>query len=75
MTATVWSNIFNLASFRTSVNQMELNVLVADDIDVGVGERGALVLASRFGANGSVLVSSGFRAMSFRRQPLTDALR
>ena len=29
-----------------SVNQMELNVLVADDIDSSANERGALVLAS-----------------------------
>ena len=46
VTATVWSNIFNLASFRMSVNQMELNVLVADAIDSSANERGALVLAS-----------------------------
>ena len=47
MTATDWSNkIFSLALFRMSVNQMELNVFVADVIDSGVGGRGALVLAS-----------------------------
>ena len=55
-----------------SVNQRARSVLDSDDIDSGVNERGALVLASAvldFGANGSVLFSSGFRAMSFRRRP------
>ena len=42
----LWSNIFNLASFCMSVNQRALSVLDADDIDLGVNERGALVLAS-----------------------------
>ena len=44
-----------------SVNQRARSVLDADDIESGVTER--------FGANGSVLFSSGFRAMSFRRRP------
>ena len=38
MTATVWSTIFNLTSFRMPVNQMEVSVLVADVSDVGVNE-------------------------------------
>ena len=47
MTATDWSNkIFSLALFRMSVNQIELNVFVADVSDSGVGGIGALVLAS-----------------------------
>ena len=45
-TVTLWSNIFNLSSFRMSVNQQALSVLDADDSDSGVTERGALVLAS-----------------------------
>ena len=43
---TLWSNISNLASFRASVIQTELNALDADVIDSGVGERGGLVFAS-----------------------------
>ena len=45
-TVTLWSNTFNLASLCMSVNQRALSVLDADDIDSGVNERGALVLAS-----------------------------
>ena len=44
-TETGRSNIFDLASFRMSVNQTGLNVLDADVSDMGVGGRGALVLA------------------------------
>ena len=40
-TVTLWSNIFNLASFGMSVNQRALSVWVSDDIDLGVTERGA----------------------------------
>ena len=45
-TVTLWSNIFNLASFRMSVNQRARPVLDADDSDSSANERGALVLAS-----------------------------
>ena len=45
-TETVRRDIFDLASFRVSVNQTGLNVLDADVSDLGVGGRGALVLAS-----------------------------
>ena len=38
------NKIFSLALFRLSVIQTELNVFVADVLDSGVGERGALVL-------------------------------
>ena len=71
-TVTLWSNIFNLASFRISVNQQALSVLDADVIDSSATERGALVLAfgsPRFGANGSIRVNAGLRVTSFRRRP------
>ena len=76
-TVTLWSNIFNLASFCMSVNQRALSVLDADDIDLGVNERGALVLAS---AVLELVLTASFYVLGFVPclsdvDLLTDALR
>ena len=75
---TLWSNISNLASFRASVIQTELNVFVADVIDSGMGERGALVLAAAvfdLAPTAASLSVLGFVSCLSDVDLLTDALR
>ena len=61
-----------------SVNQTGLNVLDADVSDLGVGGRGALVLASavfELVLTAQSPVCSGFRVMYFRRGSFDRCVR